>query len=387
MKSHTNRLLIFVLVLTLVSLACGGGSQAIQPPATSQPVATATTQKTVPTTTAPKIQLGPEKRYEEGGYAYQEIPGWTSQAGIGITTMLAEGADPDLGPSISLFGGVPDPGITAAAMIASLGGSPDFTIGDSTPITIGGYEGLSADITVQRNGQELAGRMVAVVTPDIQFGALAGSPRERWDNEVAPIFEAFLQTITLFPPAAATEEAMPTTEPTVEPTAAPTSAATPEGQSVSQYAVSATASSSWGSNDSWTPAQATGEPNVNACGDDIHAWAASGSTTVEWIELLFETPVLPTQVNIYETYSPDQVVKVEILDSEGKYHEIYTAQPQKVSKCPYVLSIPVTGGDYLAVGVKITIDQTVLMNWLEIDAVQLIGITQGSSSSPSTSGE
>ena len=85
--------------------------------------------------------------------------------------------------------------------------------------------------------------------------------------------------------------------------------------------------------------------------------------------------MLPTEVNIVQSYSPDQVVSVELLDVEGKYHTIYTGEPEdKGDDCPYILSIPVEDADYQAVGVKITIDQTVLQNWNEIDAVELVGI-------------
>jgi hypothetical protein len=36
----------------------------------------------------------------------------------------------------------------------------------------------------------------------------------------------------------------------------------------------------------------------------------------------------------------------------------------------------VEGADYQALGVKITIDQSVLQEWLEIDAVELVGVPE-----------
>jgi len=41
--------------------------------------------------------------------------------------------------------------------------------------------------------------------------------------------------------------------------------------------------------------------------------------------------------------------------------------------CPFTLSVPVENAGYQVVGVKITIDQTVVADWNEIDAVELVG--------------
>jgi hypothetical protein len=80
-------------------------------------------------------------------------------------------------------------------------------------------------------------------------------------------------------------------------------------------------------------------------------------------------------VNIVQSYSPNQVLYVDLLDTDGEYHEIYLGEPvDRSDSCPYTLSIPVEDADYLAVAVKITIDQSVLANWNEIDAVELVGI-------------
>jgi hypothetical protein len=95
---------------------------------------------------------------------------------------------------------------------------------------------------------------------------------------------------------------------------------------------------------------------------------------VEWLELVYETPVIPTEINIIQTHSPDQVVKVELIDRAGLYHEIYTGVPvDRWMECPFTLSISVDV-DYAVGGLKITIDQSVIASpWNEIDAVELVG--------------
>jgi hypothetical protein len=167
---------------------------------------------------------------------------------------------------------------------------------------------------------------------------------------------------------------LPTTAPTDTPvpTTAPTNPPAVAGQEIRQWATSAEASSQYGDSD-WSALQATGAPNTPQCGDVGTAWASLGSDEVAWLQLTYATPVRASQVNVIQTYYPNQVAKVELIDTAGLAHTIYTGQPQQIDQCPYTLSIQVQGADYLAAAVRITIDQSVVQEWNEIDAVELVG--------------
>lgn len=174
-------------------------------------------------------------------------------------------------------------------------------------------------------------------------------------------------------------EAAPTAIPPVsQPTAAPNLAQPPAaGETLRQWASSATAGTQYGEQD-WSAMQVTGAPNTLECGDIGSAWASANSSAQDWLEARYDLPVVPTQVNIYETNSPSQVVNVEMIDTAGGYHEVYSAAPKAEETCPFVLSVQVNGADYQAVGVRITIDQSVLnLPWNEIDAVELVGTAGG----------
>jgi hypothetical protein len=154
-----------------------------------------------------------------------------------------------------------------------------------------------------------------------------------------------------------------------------------KGGLLSQWAITATASSAFG-DPGWAAEQAIGKPNVMECGDDTSAWASLASDSVEWIELGYSIPVRPTLINIHQSYSPDQVVLVELKEPNGKTHKVYDGEPQKLIECPYILSIPLAE-DYLVDGVKITVDQSKLnTSWNEIDAVELVGFEDGSAEAP-----
>jgi len=162
--------------------------------------------------------------------------------------------------------------------------------------------------------------------------------------------------------------------PTVDNQTLPTIAPGGSTQEVRQWAGEAVASTEYGSED-WSAARAVGVTDTYECGDNVTAWAASSSNTVEWINLYIHTPMYLTEINIVETYNPDQVVKVELIDMQGQYVTVYTAQPKQVDEpCPYFLNIPVSQSDILAQGVRVTIDQSVLgLGWNEIDAVEMVG--------------
>jgi len=153
-------------------------------------------------------------------------------------------------------------------------------------------------------------------------------------------------------------------------------ASIPQAEEIRQWAVSAAASSEY-SNPDWAASQATGAPNVAECGDNALAWASRDDTTVDWLELTYATPVKPFEIDIYQTFNPGQIVKVELFSPDGQAsYLVYTAAPAKVEACPQKLTLPLDGSSLAPVDrIRITIDQSVLgVGWGEIDAVELVGV-------------
>jgi hypothetical protein len=141
-----------------------------------------------------------------------------------------------------------------------------------------------------------------------------------------------------------------------------------------QWASAARASSQYEA-DRWAATQALGQLNVLTCDDESKAWA-SADVGVEWLELDYSQPVRPTEIRIYEVWRPGSIVKVEVRDVSGKYHQVYSASPQPVGNCLRTLRIPVTTVQELISTVRITVDQTTTRDWNEIDAVRLLGYRQ-----------
>jgi hypothetical protein len=139
-----------------------------------------------------------------------------------------------------------------------------------------------------------------------------------------------------------------------------------------QWASSAEASSQYG-DENWSAAQATGAPDVPACGDNGKAWASAKKDGLDTLTLHYDKTVTPTQVNIYQVYNPGSIVAVDLLpaDGGGAVPLPDSADPDK--SCPHVFRLKVQSGQAPFNGVVIHLDQTIGGSWNEIDAVELVG--------------
>jgi len=139
-----------------------------------------------------------------------------------------------------------------------------------------------------------------------------------------------------------------------------------------QWASSATASTQFTSTD-FSALQATGAPNVTGCSDDPHAWASTESNGQDWLEVSYATAVVPTLIEIHENNGPGSIWKVEVKTTGGQYVTVYSNANLSGLDCPHVTSIPVTGVSMEVSAIRISVDQRLLNNWDEIDAVRLVG--------------
>jgi len=101
----------------------------------------------------------------------------------------------------------------------------------------------------------------------------------------------------------------------------------PVQEVIHQWASSATASTEY-SSPGYAAEQATGAPDTPDCGDQETAWASEEGHTIEWLEVQYDMPVIPIEINIYESHTPSQVSLVELIDTTGFYHEVYSATPE-----------------------------------------------------------
>jgi hypothetical protein len=150
-----------------------------------------------------------------------------------------------------------------------------------------------------------------------------------------------------------------------------------DGMQIAQWAERAEASSQF-TDDSWSAEQATGSPDVFDCGDNSSAWASeSYETEIEWLAVTFRETVIPTQVNIYQSFNPGAIIAIGIVPANGDDPIIFEDLEDLSNGCPSVFSISLPDGLPESNGLVIVLNQTLVGDWNEIDAVELVGITEG----------
>ncbi len=145
------------------------------------------------------------------------------------------------------------------------------------------------------------------------------------------------------------------------------------GGALTQYAVQASVSTQRSKSGDFSEQRMTGEPDVTECGDNPQAWASAGPTDKAELTLTYQTPVVPTQIIIYHSFNPMAVTEVDVVDTGGVSHQIFNGRPAAESTCPYQQVITPQGITYQVEAVRILLDQSVLGQQDEIDAVALIG--------------
>ena len=123
--------------------------------------------------------------------------------------------------------------------------------------------------------------------------------------------------------------------------------------------------------DSWSAAQILGPPNVYpTAGDSTEGWAtADADGGIESITIRYSEAHPVRAVDIYETYNPGAVTRVELLDSDNHVVGEYSRKPARESAGSYQRTISFGCTDIPVQRVRITLDTASVAGWNEIDAV------------------
>src|SRR5258706_3390876 len=123
---------------------------------------------------------------------------------------------------------------------------------------------------------------------------------------------------------------------------------------------------------SWSILQAIGPPDTPGAGDIVTAWAsATTDSQKEWLILDYEKPVIPTQIDVHETYNPGALERVSIFNDAGEEITVWQGIDPTAAGTPRgVSSIPVSA-NFKTSRVKIYLDSPRVPGWNEIDTVGL----------------
>lgn len=147
--------------------------------------------------------------------------------------------------------------------------------------------------------------------------------------------------------------------------------------SVEQWVADAEASSEY-SDEDWSAQQVTGAADTVVAGDEVTAWAAlNADAQQETLRLTFAQAVIPTAIEIYETYNPGAVSMIEVLDpNTDAWVVVWEGVADTIGEEMAVFSPALSAVDFAVSQVRLTIDEPAVPGWNEIDAVKLIGVAE-----------
>jgi hypothetical protein len=145
-----------------------------------------------------------------------------------------------------------------------------------------------------------------------------------------------------------------------------------------QWATAAKASSTYNDakgNASYSPNQATGEPNVQVYSTTPQAWSSkTADSGIEWLELTFSKPVFATAVRVRENSGSGSLIKIEVFDEKGASHTVWSGTDSTKELNYLIADFPKTA--FKTNRVKLTLATNIVSGWNQIDAVQLVGAAQ-----------
>jgi hypothetical protein len=146
-----------------------------------------------------------------------------------------------------------------------------------------------------------------------------------------------------------------------------------------QWAATATAGTQYGKTQ-YSPAQATGAPNVSTVGNSPDAWCPENKNVgTDWLEVTFAKPVHATEVRVRQNDAAGAITKIEAIEPDGTAHVWWEGvDPYKAPSVREIVwfAVRVPKTPYLVARVKITLNLAAGSGWKEIDAVQLVGTAQ-----------
>lgn len=194
MRNSKSVSFVLMAIIAMFSFACSSGKA-------SSPSVEATSTKNeapVPTQTPAKIEvpavdtslLDEPVEVPEGGFIIRPAKGYSLDISGGNVMMLAPGADPDVGPVFQVMGMLSEQEITAEDLFQQFQSGMGISDGAAQPYTIGGENGLAAEINGVEGDPDKRGKIFfAVADGKQQLIMLAGTDSATW-ADFSPLVDA-----------------------------------------------------------------------------------------------------------------------------------------------------------------------------------------------------
>jgi ligand-binding sensor domain-containing protein len=200
MKKIVHILITLIVIMTLSACNSGANNRSSEEENSSNtPANSSENNNTASTQNLQDIDLsvlGETEIVADGGFSFRPIIGYELNISGGMVSMIAPGADSDVGPIFQLMGWNNETQKTNDQLYEQLKNETDMQVGAPGEIKVAGLQGISADITGENNGKPMQGRVAMVMVNDTQqFIMMMGSPQTDYEI-IAPYFNALVASIT-----------------------------------------------------------------------------------------------------------------------------------------------------------------------------------------------
>lgn len=148
-----------------------------------------------------------------------------------------------------------------------------------------------------------------------------------------------------------------------------------QAQSIHLWAIEATSNSEY-SNTRWSAAQMVGAPDTYPQYGDIDtAWTTAYMNTNDtvWAELKYAEAIIVEEIEVYETYNPSAITKVELIDEAGASHEVWRGDAWVAPNQSRIFRISNIRVKTPVNRVRLYLDCSKVPGYNEIDAVGITG--------------
>ena len=128
--------------------------------------------------------------------------------------------------------------------------------------------------------------------------------------------------------------------------------------------------------DPFAPSQVLGVPNALPLGQISNdAWIPRKEGPNEFVEVRFARSVAAQQVTIVENFNPGSITKVELVDTKGVHHEVYSNDnPGPLPEPSRTLEVKFPAAEYRTLGVVVRMNTAKVEGINQIDAIGIADV-------------
>ena len=126
----------------------------------------------------------------------------------------------------------------------------------------------------------------------------------------------------------------------------------------------------------FAPSQVLGAPNALPLGEiSNNAWIPRKEGSGEFIEVKFLRSVAAQQITVVENFNPGSITKIELIDTKGVHHEVYTnANPGPLPEPSRSLEVKFPAAEYRTIGAKVYMNTGKVEGVNQLDAIGIADV-------------